>query len=178
MEIQGQEIYYQENNNPNYGYNSPNMGLENKIYNNGQIMIYNQQEINIPNTQYSQQYNQIQLPLIYANQIESVNETHDNQIKYLDPIEFSEGLNINNYLQSGQLNQQISPKIMELKQETQHNNNPFSYTEIASENYILNATSYMNSNYSLVNQIDYNMSKSQIVPSSQNNNYGYNQNPK
>ena len=174
MEIQGQEIYYQENNNPNYGYNSPNMGLENKIYNNGQIMIYNQQEINIPNTQYSQQYNQVQLPLIYANQIESVNETHDNQIKYLDPIEFSEGLNINNYLQSGQLNQQISPKIMELKQETQHNNNPFAYTEIASENYLLNATSYMNSNYSLVNQIDYNMSKSQIVPSSQNNNYGYN----
>ena len=175
MEIQGQEIYYQENNNPNYGYINQHMGFENMIYH-GQIMKYNQQEGNIPNIQYSQQYNQVKLPPTYDNQIETVNETHGNQIKYLNPIELSEGLDINNYLQSWQLNQQISPGIMELKQETQHNNNPFAYTEVASKNDKLNVTSYMNSNYSLDNQINYNISKSQLVnPSSQNNNYGYNQ---
>ena len=173
MEFQGQKIYYHENNNPNYGYINQNMGLENMIYHE-QITEYNQQEGNIPNIQYSQQYNQLQLPPIYANQIESVNET---QIKYFNPIVLPEGLHINNYLQSGQLNQQISPKIIELKQETQlNNNNPFSYTEIASENDKLNATSYMNSHYSLVGQTNYNISKSQLLnPSSQNNNYGYNQ---
>ena len=172
MEIQGQEIYYHENNNPNYGYINQNMGLENVIYN-GQITNYNQQEGIIPNVQYSQQYNKLQLPPIYVNPIESANEIHENQIKYFNPIVLSEGLNINNYLQNGQLNQQISPKIIELKHQY---NNPFSYTEIASENDKLNATSYMNSNYSLVAQTNYNISKSQLLnPSSQNNNYGYNQ---
>ena len=157
MEIQGQGIYYQENNNPNYGYFNQNMGYENMIYH-GQIIKYNQQERNIPTIQYSQQYNQAQLPPIYANQIESVNESHENQITYLKPIELSEGSYINNYFQNGQIN------------------NPFVNIEIPPENDKLNVTSYMNSNFSLLDQTNYNMSKSQLLnPSSQNNNYGYNQ---
>ena len=202
MEIQGQDIYYQENNNQNYGYINPNMGFGDMIYS-GQIMKYNQQEGNIPYIQYSQQYNQEQLPPIYANQIDPVRVTNEKQINYLEPIELPGGLDGNKYIHNGYIFQKISPKIIELKQEAQNNINPFVHSEVAhdlkqkmviynspetgeeqiqfnskeiSENDKLNATSYINSNYSLEDQTNYIMSKSQLLnPSSQNNNYGYNQ---
>ena len=130
MEIQGQEIYYHENNNPNYGYFSQNMGLENMIYH-GQITEYNQQEGNFQNVQYTQQYNQFQLPPIYAKSIETVKETRENQVKYFEPIHLSDEQDLNEFLQNG-LMKQITPKIIALKQETQQSSNsdPSVHTEV------------------------------------------------
>ena len=93
-------------------------------------MEYQQNDPNSENAQYSQQYSQEELPPIYTQKIETVKETNEHQVKYFEPIELSEGQDVSKYLQSGQLMQQIAPKIMALKQETQKSGDPSVHTEV------------------------------------------------
>ena len=129
MQNQGQE----EANNPNYGYINQNMGDEDIAYPDQlpmENMEYQQNDPNGENAQYSQQYSQEELPPIYTQQIQTVKETNEHQVKYFEPIELSEGQDVAKYLQSGQLMQQIAPKIMALKQETQKSGDPSVHTEV------------------------------------------------
>ena len=129
MQNQGQE----EANNPNYGYINQNMGDEDIAYPDQlpmENMEYPQNDPNSENAQYSQQYSQEELPPIYTQQIQTVKETNEHQVKYFEPIELTEGQDVAKYLQSGQLMQQIAPKIMALKQETQNSGDPSVHTEV------------------------------------------------
>ena len=129
MQNQDQE----EANNPNYGYINQNMGDEDIAYPDQlpmENMEYPQNDPNSENAQYSQQYSQEELPPIYTQQIQTVKETNEHQVKYFEPIELSEGQDVEKYLQSGRLMQQIAPKIMALKQETQKSSDPSVHTEV------------------------------------------------
>ena len=129
MQNQDQE----EANNPNYGYINQNMGDEDIAYPDQlpmENMEYQQNDPNSENAQYSQQYSQEELPPIYTQQIQTVKETNEHQVKYFEPIELSEGQDVEKYLQSGRLMQQIAPKIMALKQETQKSGDPSVHTEV------------------------------------------------
>ena len=129
MQNQDQE----EANNPNYGYINQNMGDEDIAYPDQlpmENMEYQQNDPNSENAQYSQQYSQEELPPIYTQQIQTVKETNEHQVKYFEPIELSEGQDVEKYLQSGRLMQQIAPKIMALKQETQKSSDPSVHTEV------------------------------------------------
>ena len=92
--------------------------------------IEQQDDQNSQNAQYSQQYSQEELPPIYTQQIQTVKETNEHQVKYFEPIELTEGQDVDKYLQSGQLMKQIAPKIMALKQETQQSGDPSVHTEV------------------------------------------------
>lgn len=189
MENQGQEEDIQDTDNPNYGYINQNIGDEDISYPE-QLPMENMQNTQERQDNENTQYNQEKLPPIYAKQIESVvKETTEHQIKYFEPIQISSEEDVGKFLQSGQLMQQIAPKILALKKETQsqsmsddplvqtkvtydeikqntaiYNNNedPQSKSLQNSQNEKLNATSsYGNNKFALGQQANYDMSKTQ-----------------
>ena len=122
--------------NQSYGYDymNQNMGYQNYFYPSQETINrveYNNQYTNYGNAQYSIDYNQEQLPPIYAKSIETVKETTENQVKYFEPIHLSDAQDLNEFLQNG-LMKQITPKIIALKQETQQSSNsdPSVHTEV------------------------------------------------
>ena len=200
MEEQNQE----ENNNQNYyAYTNQNMYNEDISYPQQMPMEsdeYQQEEQANQKAYVQQQEDEEQMPPIYAKEIESVKETTEHQVKYFEPIEISSEEDVAKYLQSGQLMKQIAPKIQALKQETQQqgmSNDPNVRTQIKydlkqndaiynnqegeqnNEKGQLNITSpYMNNKLSLVQQGNYDMSKTQQFRQEgqmQNNNLAYNQ---
>ena len=189
MENQAEEEDFRDTDKPRYAYANQNMEDEDIAYPEQipmEKMQYAQEGQNTENAQYPEE----KLPPIYAKEIESVKETTEHQIKYFEPIQISSDQDVGKFLQSGQLMQQIAPKILALKQETQKqsiSNDPLVHTQVTydevkqnaaiynnpnnednqpkslhnSQNDKLNATSsYSNNKYSL-GQANYDMSKTQ-----------------
>ena len=190
MENQAEDEDIRDTDNPNYGYANQNMEDEDISYPEQipmEKMQYAQEGQNTENAQYAEE----KLPPIYAKEIESVKETTEHQIKYFEPIQISSDQDVGKFLQSGQLMQQIAPKILALKQETQKqsmSNDPLVHTQVTydevkqnaaiynnpnnednqpkslhnSQNDKLNATSsYSNNKLALGQQANYDMSKTQ-----------------
>ena len=112
----------EENQNYNYGYQ-----------NSGEQNIQYQQEIPSGNNEFNLNEVDEKLPPIYTQQIASIKETNETQIKYLEPIELSNDIDVNKYLSSGKLMKQIEPEILRIKQEAQKegiSNDPYVHTEI------------------------------------------------
>ena len=109
-------------------------GYDNYIPNINQEGVQYNEEIGMEPGQYDPN-NPDQMPPIYADKIESIKETSEHQVKYFEPIEISNDEDVNKYLQSGKLMEQIAPKIMALKKETQGENNgdPSVQTEVKFE---------------------------------------------
>ena len=169
-----------DNQNQEENYGNPNYG---NINQNDEDISYPQQ-LPMEQGEYDQN-NQETMPPIYAEKIESVKETSEHQVKYFEPIEISSEEDVSKYLQSGQLMKTIAPKINALKRETQGGGDPsvqvqFELTQNAAiynnqegneennqesqppQNNNLNATSpYMNNKYSLGQQGNNDMSKTQ-----------------
>ena len=112
----------EENQNYNYGYQ-----------NSGEQNIQYQQEILSGNNEFNLNEVDEKLPPIYTQQIASIKETNETQIKYLEPIELSNDIDVNKFLSSGKLMKQIEPEILRIKQEAQKegiSNDPYVHTEI------------------------------------------------
>ena len=112
----------EENQNYNYGYQTS-----------GEQDIQFQQAIPMENNEYN--FNEVdeKLPPIYTQQIASIKETNETQVKYLEPIELSNDIDVNKVLSSGKLMKQIEPEILRIKQEAQKegmSNDPYVHTEI------------------------------------------------
>ena len=112
----------EENQNYNYGYQTS-----------GEQDIQFQQAMPMENNEYN--FNEVdeKLPPIYTQQIASIKETNETQIKYLEPIELSNDIDVNKFLSSGKLMKQIEPEILRIKQEAQKegmSNDPYVHTEI------------------------------------------------
>ena len=182
MKNQAEEDDIRDTDNPNYAYANQNMEDDDIAYPEQIPMEKMQSE----NAQFEEK-----LPPIYAKEIESVKETTEHQIKYFEPIQISSEEDVGKFLQSGQLMQQIAPKILALKQETQQqsiSNDPRVHTQVMydvvkqnaaifnnpnnednqskslnnSKNDKLNATSsYSNNKFALGQQANYDMSKTQ-----------------
>ena len=112
----------EKNQNYNYGYQTS-----------GEQDIQFQQAMPMENNEYN--FNEVdeKLPPIYTQQISSIKETNETQIKYLEPIELSNDIDVNKFLSSGKLMKQIEPEILRIKQEAQKegmSNDPYVHTEI------------------------------------------------
>jgi len=112
----------EENQNYNYGYQTS-----------GEQDIQFQQAMPMENNEYN--FNEVdeKLPPIYTQQIASIKETNETQVKYLEPIELSNDIDVNKFLSSGKLMKQIEPEILRIKQEAQKegmSNDPYVHTEI------------------------------------------------
>ena len=110
--------------NQNYNYEYQNSGEQNIQY---------QQEIPSGNNEFNLNEVDEKLPPIYTQQIASIKETNETQIKYLEPIELSNDIDVNKFLSSGKLMKQIEPEILRIKQEAQKegiSNDPYVHTEI------------------------------------------------
>ena len=112
----------EENQNYNYGYQTS-----------GEQDIQFQQAMPMENNEYN--FNEVdeKLPPIYTQQIASIKETNETQVKYLEPIELSNDIDVNKFLSSGKLMKQIEPEILRIKQEAQTegmSNDPYVHTEI------------------------------------------------
>ena len=112
----------EKNQNYNYGYQTS-----------GEQDIQFQQAMPMENNEYN--FNEVdeKLPPIYTQQIASIKETNETQVKYLEPIELSNNIDVNKFLSSGKLMKQIEPEILRIKQEAQKegmSNDPYVHTEI------------------------------------------------
>jgi len=112
----------EKNQNYNYGYQT-----------NGEQDIQFQQAMPMESNEYN--FNEVdeKLPPIYTQQIASIKETNETQVKYLEPIELSNDIDVNKFLSSGKLMKQIEPEILRIKQEAQKegmSNDPYVHTEI------------------------------------------------
>ena len=112
----------EENQNYNYGYQTS-----------GEQDIQFQQAMPMESNEYN--FNEVdeKLPPIYTQQIASIKETNETQVKYLEPIELSNDIDVNKFLSSGKLMKQIEPEILRIKQEAQKegmSNDPYVHTEI------------------------------------------------
>ena len=112
----------EKNQNYNYGYQTS-----------GEQDIQFQQAMPMENNEYN--FNEVdeKLPPIYTQQISSIKETNETQVKYLEPIELSNDIDVNKFLSSGKLMKQIEPEILRIKQEAQKegmSNDPYVHTEI------------------------------------------------
>ena len=112
----------EKNQNYNYGYQTS-----------GEQDIQFQQAMPMENNEYN--FNEVdeKLPPIYTQQIASIKETNETQVKYLEPIELSNDIDVNKFLSSGKLMKQIEPEILRIKQEAQKegmSNDPYVHTEI------------------------------------------------
>ena len=98
----------EQNQNYNYGYQTS-----------GEQDIQFQQAMPMENNEYN--FNEVdeKLPPIYTQQIASIKETNETQVKYLEPIELSNDIDVNKFLSSGKLMKQIEPEILRIKQEAQ-----------------------------------------------------------
>ena len=199
MENQAGEEDVRDTDNPNYAHANQNLEDDDIAYPEQipmEKMQYAQEGQNTENAQYAEE----KLPPIYAKEIESVKETTEHQIKYFEPIQISSDQDVGKFLQSGQLMQQIAPKIAALKKETQNqsiSNDPLVHTEVRydeikqnaaiynnpnnednqskslhnSQNDKLNATSsYSNNKFALGQQANYDMSKTQQFNKNNNGN--------
>ena len=116
---------FEDEENPNYNYVNQISGEEEEN-------PYRQQ-MSMENNDYTSKISEEKLPPIYTEQIASIKETNETQVKYLEPIELSDDVDVNKYLTSGKLMKQIAPKILQIKQETQKegmSNDPLVHTEI------------------------------------------------
>ena len=98
----------------------------------GEQEIQYQRQISQEQNNNNNQYDEEKLPPIYEEKIQSIKETNEHQIKYLEPIELSDEEDVNKFL-SKKLMKQIAPKILKIKQETQKegmSNDPLVHTEI------------------------------------------------
>ena len=112
----------EKNQNYNYGYQTS-----------GEQDIQFQQAMPMENNEYN--FNEVdeKLPPIYTQQIASIKETNETQVKYLEPIELSNDIDVNKFLSSGKLMKQIEPEILRIKQEAQKegmSNDTYVHTEI------------------------------------------------
>lgn len=179
MEFHRQEKAF----NPRYAFLNQNINYENMMYPNqmpNQNMGYNKEYLNGGNTQYGQQFNVEQLPTIYTKKVEIVKETTKEEVKYFEPIQLSDGEDINQFLKNG-LMKQIAPKIMALKQETQQSstNNPLIHTEVTFD-LKQNDAIYGNQDQKIDDDDEQQQSnsipeKEQYVPSYMNSNYIFDQ---
>ena len=146
MENQAEEEDFRDTDKPRYAYANQNMEDEDIAYPEQipmEKMQYAQEGQNTENAQYPEE----KLPPIYAKEIESVKETTEHQIKYFEPIQISSDQDVGKFLQSGQLMQQIAPKILALKQETQNqniSNDPFVQTKVTYDEIKQNIAIYNN----------------------------------
>ena len=111
----------EDEENPNYNYMNQMSGEQNIEY---------PQQMPMENNNYN--ITEEKLPPIYTQQIASIKETNETQVKYLEPIELSDDVDVNKFLK-GKLMKQIAPKILQIKQEAQKegmSNDPLVHTEI------------------------------------------------